>query len=127
MVFEASCICLQHSTWYHGDSLRNAISDELQYCGMDMPKNRTRKRKISALCCKRISLELKSRRYEVSLCLQDHMTCDNFVDRTVPVIILLSRDAMVTQQNLGTIAGKRFTFSQRKCLTCGRRECLASC
>lgn len=73
MGFEAKCVCSKHSTWHHGDSaacLRIASPEELEFCAVDTSKNKTRKRKICLPCRERIALELKCRRYEVSLCLQ---------------------------------------------------------
>ena len=74
MGFKAKCVCSKHSTWHHGDisaaSLQIASPEELEVCGVDTSKNKTRKRKICLPCRERIALELKCRRYEVSLCLQ---------------------------------------------------------
>lgn len=68
MGFEAKCVCSKHSTWHHGDisaaSLRIASPEELEFCGVDTSKNKTRKRKICLPCRERIALELKCRRYE---------------------------------------------------------------
>ena len=74
MGFKAKCVCSKHSTWHHGDismaSLQIASPEELEFCGVDTSKNKTRKRKICLPCRERIALELKCRRYEVCLCLQ---------------------------------------------------------
>ena len=74
MGFKAKCVCSKHSTWHHGDisaaSLQIASPEELEVCGVDTSKNKTRKRKICLPCRERIALELKCQRYEVSLCLQ---------------------------------------------------------
>ena len=89
MGFEAKCVCSKHSTWHHGDisaaSLRIASPEELEFCGVDTSKNKTRKRKICLPCRERIALELKCRRYEVCLCLQ----ASNLLTDSLCVIFLL--------------------------------------
>ncbi|CAH3108047.1 unnamed protein product [Pocillopora meandrina] len=50
MGFEGKCVCSKHSMWHHGDisaaSLWIASPEELEFCGVDTSKNKTRKRKI---------------------------------------------------------------------------------
>ena len=50
MGFKAKCLCSKHSTWHHGDisaaSLQITSPEELEFCGVDTSKNKTRKKKI---------------------------------------------------------------------------------